>query len=128
MYRHFKNKQTIPKKENSKIMIGQNTSSKKMTSENLKKEIIEYKNEENKEYQESKIINLNVGGNIYSTTYGTLTQKIGYKTENYFTSLLNENFQIQKDEKGRIFIDRDGKYFRYILNFLRSSGDCKIKI
>jgi hypothetical protein len=99
-----------------------------MTSENLKKEIIEYKNEENKEYQESKIINLNVGGNIYSTTYGTLTQKIGYKTENYFTSLLNENFQIQKDEKGRIFIDRDGKYFRYILNFLRSSGDCKIKI
>jgi hypothetical protein len=44
--------------------------------------------------------------------------------------LFSDNFKIEYDDKERyklfnnfrIFIDRDGKYFRYILNFLRSGG------
>lgn len=29
--------------------------------------------------------------------------------------------EISRDENGRYFVDRDGKYFRYILNFIRSN-------
>ena len=29
--------------------------------------------------------------------------------------------EITRDENGRFFVDRDGKYFRYILNFIRSN-------
>jgi len=31
-------------------------------------------------------------------------------------------FQVETDEQGCVFIDRDGKHFRYILNYLRKGG------
>jgi hypothetical protein len=68
----------------------------------------------------NKIIRLNVGGVKYSTTMTTLTKYGG------FPSLLMKResdegaMDILRDSKGRIFIDRDGKIFKYILEFLRS--------
>ena len=65
------------------------------------------------------IINLNVGGTIYTTSRSTLTQ--------YPDSMLGAMFggklplENNKDSQGNYFIDRDGDLFKYILNFLRVS-------
>lgn len=34
--------------------------------------------------------------------------------------MLNDKYPLLKQEDGSIFIDRDGKHFRLLLNFLRS--------
>ena len=67
------------------------------------------------------IIEINVGGLLFMTTYETISQKID-GNENYFSLLLSGRFDVLKDKEGRIFIDRDGSYFKYILNYLRASG------
>ena len=63
------------------------------------------------------IIDLNVGGHIYTTSLSTLTK--------YPHSMLGVMFSgripVARDSKGNFFIDRDGQTFRFILNFLRSS-------
>ncbi len=63
------------------------------------------------------IINLNVGGVIYTTTHSTLTKYPDSMLSKMFTGLLPS----AQDSNGNYFIDRDGKLFRYILIFLRSS-------
>eukprot|EP01080_Neovahlkampfia_damariscottae_P009648 gene9648-1852_t len=70
---------------------------------------------------DSDIVTLNVGGNSYSTTYQTINQTF-FEKQNYFTTLLSGNFGVLKDDEGRIFIDRDGSNFKYILNYFRSAG------
>ncbi len=74
----------------------------------------------------SKMITLNVGGKIYTTSIETLTR--------YPDSMLGTMFRAQhgniggrldpsnKDEHGRFVIDRDGPMFRHVLNFLRESS------
>lgn len=63
------------------------------------------------------IVDLNVGGCLYTTSLDSLTR--------YPNSMLGIMFSgrrwIAKDSSGRFFIDRDGPLFRYVLNFLRSS-------
>ena len=63
------------------------------------------------------IINLNVGGKLYTTSISTLTK--------YPDSMLGRMFEgdlpSAKDARGNLVIDRDGKLFRYVLVFLRSS-------
>ena len=63
------------------------------------------------------IINLNVGGKLYTTSISTLTK--------YPDSMLGRMFEgdlpSAKDAHGSVVIDRDGKLFRYVLIFLRSS-------
>lgn len=63
-------------------------------------------------------VSLNVGGEIYTTTLDTLTH--------YRDSMLGAMFTGQipmlRDKSGHVFIDRDGKIFRYILNYLRSNS------
>ena len=65
----------------------------------------------------SDIITLNVGGTIYTTSRTTLTR--------YPTSMLgcmfSDRLPSTVDKSGNYVIDRDGKLFRYVLNFLRSS-------
>ena len=60
------------------------------------------------------MIQLNVGGIIYVTTKTTLCKSP------YFAGSLSEKFSVDVDRKGNIFIDRNGEYFGYILEFLRS--------
>ena len=71
---------------------------------------------------DSQIINLNVGGVYYTTTSKTLMAD----KDSIFVDMLSltprkdfEIYNIKKDEKGVYIIDRDGKLFRYILNWLR---------
>jgi len=61
-----------------------------------------------------KVIKLNVGGKKYETTYETLCSK-----QSMLSSMFSGRFQLLPDEDGFYFIDRDGKNFRYILNYLR---------
>uniref|UniRef100_A0A8C0G477 Potassium channel tetramerization domain containing 11 n=1 Tax=Chelonoidis abingdonii TaxID=106734 RepID=A0A8C0G477_CHEAB len=60
-------------------------------------------------------VTLNVGGTFYSTTLETLTR--------FPDSMLGAMFRgprpARTDRRGHYFIDRDGKAFRHVLNFLR---------
>uniref|UniRef100_UPI00398EBEAB BTB/POZ domain-containing protein KCTD11-like n=1 Tax=Pristiophorus japonicus TaxID=55135 RepID=UPI00398EBEAB len=62
-------------------------------------------------------VSLNVGGTLYTTQGETLSR--------YPDSMLGAMFRGQlasaRDQSGHLFIDRDGKPFRHILNYLRSS-------
>eukprot|EP01112_Ceratiomyxa_fruticulosa_P017831 TRINITY_DN5625_c0_g1_i1.p1 TRINITY_DN5625_c0_g1~~TRINITY_DN5625_c0_g1_i1.p1 ORF type:complete len:160 (-),score=10.66 TRINITY_DN5625_c0_g1_i1:59-538(-) len=65
----------------------------------------------------SRIVKLNVGGVLFTTTSSTLTSH----GENFFSGLLSGRFGDLKDENGAFFIDRNGEYFSHILEFLRTS-------
>ncbi|XP_026207796.1 BTB/POZ domain-containing protein KCTD21 [Anabas testudineus] len=64
------------------------------------------------------LVSLNVGGEIYTTTLDTLTRC----RDSMLGAMFTGQIPVVKDNRGNIFIDRDGKVFRYILNFLRSSA------
>jgi len=64
-----------------------------------------------------KIITLNVGGVLHTTTLSTLTSK-----ESMLRSMFSGNFTPTKlfDKDGNPFIDRNGKKFAIILEYLRT--------
>ncbi|XP_055902854.1 BTB/POZ domain-containing protein KCTD3 isoform X1 [Eupeodes corollae] len=64
----------------------------------------------------SEIINLNVGGQRFSTSRQTLT----WIPDTFFTALLSGRISSLRDENGAIFIDRDPFLFSVILNYLRT--------
>ncbi|KAM4699413.1 BTB/POZ domain-containing protein KCTD14 [Discoglossus pictus] len=65
----------------------------------------------------SPIVQLNIGGDIYTTTLSTLKKCPGSKLYEMF----NGQPKLRTDSEGRFFIDREGKNFKYILEYLRSS-------
>ncbi|XP_071947166.1 BTB/POZ domain-containing protein KCTD21-like [Antedon mediterranea] len=67
-----------------------------------------------------QIINLNVGGKHYVTNVSTLTMY----PDSMIGSMFSGRFPPVKDNRGSYVIDRDGKIFRYILNFLRTAQLC----
>lgn len=86
--------------------------------ERLKKLCINTVEDTNKsENQFPNVINLNVGGYLFTTSLSTLTK---YE-DSMLAVMFSGRHEIVKDENGRYFVDRDGKYFRYILNFIRSN-------
>ena len=64
----------------------------------------------------NQIINVNVGGCLYTTTLHTLLQK-----DSRLARMFDGSEPCPKDSQGNYFIDRDGTIFRYVLNFLRTS-------
>eukprot|EP01130_Rhizamoeba_saxonica_P005321 TRINITY_DN2137_c0_g1_i1.p1 TRINITY_DN2137_c0_g1~~TRINITY_DN2137_c0_g1_i1.p1 ORF type:complete len:356 (-),score=59.06 TRINITY_DN2137_c0_g1_i1:304-1371(-) len=62
-----------------------------------------------------QIIHLNVGGHYYDTTFSTLT----FLPDSMLGIMFSGRHNLITDSNGRYFIDRDGEYFRYVLNFLR---------
>uniref|UniRef100_A0A8C6XSH3 Potassium channel tetramerisation-type BTB domain-containing protein n=1 Tax=Naja naja TaxID=35670 RepID=A0A8C6XSH3_NAJNA len=66
-----------------------------------------------------EVIELNVGGQVYFTRLSTLTGLPHSLLWKMFTSKKETANDLAKDSKGRIFIDRDGFLFRYILDYLR---------
>ncbi|PFX30109.1 BTB/POZ domain-containing protein KCTD21 [Stylophora pistillata] len=67
----------------------------------------------------ASLIKLNVGGKIYKTTLDTLRKD----RDSVLCAMFSGRFELKADpEDGAYFIDRDGKLFRYILNYLRD-GD-----
>lgn len=64
------------------------------------------------------LITLNIGGTLYTTTNTTLCNPTAGDT--FFTSLLSGRFKSTLDKDGNFFIDRNGKYFKYVLEYLRT--------
>jgi hypothetical protein len=67
------------------------------------------------ESKRQNIAMLNVGGKRFATTYGTLTKY----PHSMLGAMFSGRFALSTDEKGRFFIDRDGRHFGTILNYLR---------
>lgn len=64
----------------------------------------------------SEIVELNVGGSIYTTSRTTLASN----SESMLARMTApDSLPTATDSNNRIFIDRDGPLFRYIVNFLR---------
>ncbi|XP_041458151.1 BTB/POZ domain-containing protein KCTD19-like [Lytechinus variegatus] len=67
----------------------------------------------------SEILGLNVGGKVYQTTKETLMRE----PNGYLATIISEkNLYKSRDKDGNFGIDRDGKLFRYVLNFLREGA------
>ncbi|KAJ4979791.1 hypothetical protein NE237_010571 [Protea cynaroides] len=62
-------------------------------------------------------VRLNIGGKKFCTTVDTLTQR---EPESMLAAMFSGRHTVSQDpEKGFVFVDRDGKHFRHILNWLR---------
>ena len=64
----------------------------------------------------SEIIKLNVGGHYFTTTLGTLRSD----PNSMLLIMVSRRFEQKPQEDGAFFIDRDGRHFRSILNYLRT--------
>ncbi|XP_054830123.1 BTB/POZ domain-containing protein KCTD14 [Eublepharis macularius] len=67
---------------------------------------------------QSQIVELNVGGEMFTTTLSTLKKHPRSKLAEMFAS---GQPKPRTDSEGRYFIDRPGTYFKYILEYLRSN-------
>ncbi|KAJ8879524.1 hypothetical protein PR048_020132 [Dryococelus australis] len=65
----------------------------------------------------SQYVKLNIGGTLYYTTIGTLT-----KHDTMLRAMFSGRMEVLTDSEGWILIDRCGKHFATILNFLRDGS------
>ncbi|KAM6173922.1 BTB/POZ domain-containing protein KCTD14 [Erethizon dorsatum] len=68
------------------------------------------------EFGVSTVVELNVGGQVFTTTTDTLRKLPGSRLAEVFS----DPATACKDAEGRFFIDRPGTYFQPILDYLRS--------
>ena len=61
-------------------------------------------------------IKLNVGGQHFTTSVQTLRKD----PNSMLAAMFSGKFEMKPSEDGSFFIDRDGTYFRFILNYLRN--------
>ncbi|XP_076143649.1 BTB/POZ domain-containing protein KCTD8 [Alosa pseudoharengus] len=64
-----------------------------------------------------EVVELNVGGQVYVTKRSTLVSVPDTTLHAMFTRCAPR--ELPRDSRGRVFIDRDGFLFRYVLDFLR---------
>jgi hypothetical protein len=92
----------------------------KEEKERLEKWSLQLKKEKefvaNQQIRSQKKIELDVGGKKFSTSLATLTSK----PDSMLAAMFSGRFPLEKDEKGRYFVDRNGKHFEKILEWLRS--------
>ena len=62
------------------------------------------------------IVKLNVGGQYFTTSLQTLTRD----PNSMLAAMFSGRHRIETTGDGTFFIDRDGTYFRFILNYLRN--------
>ncbi|XP_028404006.1 BTB/POZ domain-containing protein kctd15-like [Dendronephthya gigantea] len=62
------------------------------------------------------VLSLNIGGTIYTASLTTLTRC----SKSMLAAMFSGRMPLETDTNGNYFIDRDGKLFRHVLNFLRS--------
>lgn len=65
--------------------------------------------------EKRNIVALNVGGTTFATTLTTLTKN----PNSMLGAMFSGRYTLSTDDKKRYFIDRDGKHFGTILNYLR---------
>ena len=66
------------------------------------------------------ILNLNVGGIVYTTTLRTIARD----PNSLLGRMFSGTHEVARDSKGNYFVDRDGSLFRHVLNFLRTWELC----
>ena len=64
------------------------------------------------------VINLNVGGKLFATKLETLRKE----PRSLLAVMFDDQSKPDKDKDGCYFIDRSGKYFDHILNYLRDGS------
>jgi len=69
-------------------------------------------------------VKLDIGGRYYSSTVETLTSI----PDSLLAKIVLGDVPTERTSDNRIFIDRDGRHFRYILNFLRDPENFSIRI
>lgn len=94
---------------------------KELLEEKIKTQILQKVNDIEKEKNQIELLSrnkvvLDVGGIIYSTSLQTL---IKYK-DSKLAKLFSGHYNFEYDKEGKIFIDRNGKYFEYVLDSLRN--------
>lgn len=65
---------------------------------------------------DSEQVTLNVGGNLFTTSVMTLRNS---PSPSLFNAMFSGRHSLKPDEKGAYFVDRDGRHFHDILNYLR---------
>ncbi|KAL6080360.1 BTB/POZ domain-containing protein kctd6 [Balamuthia mandrillaris] len=72
--------------------------------------------------EDCDVVDLNIGGTFYSTTRTTLC-----RFDSMLRSMFSQRYSIQgRAADNRVFIDRDGELFKFVLQFLRD-GDLEVK-
>jgi hypothetical protein len=67
--------------------------------------------------QPEEWVTLNVGGQHFATTKALLSSA----PNSYFAKIFSGEVHVDTGPKGELMLDRDGEYFRVILNFLRDA-------
>ncbi|XP_066277211.1 BTB/POZ domain-containing protein KCTD7-like [Branchiostoma lanceolatum] len=62
------------------------------------------------------VVELNVGGTYFTTCLATLRKY----PESMLATMFSGRHRLARDKEGRYFIDRDGTYFKVVLDFLRT--------
>jgi hypothetical protein len=71
--------------------------------------------------EEDGVVDLNVGGTLYSTTRTTLLRH-----DSMLAAMFSGRHELKRRADGRVFIDRDGELFKYVLQYLRD-GDLDVE-
>lgn len=125
VYEDFLNKATA--KINDKVdqlrisLLDLINQEKESMIEKIKNTVNFYADEEGKRKKQLELLSqkkilLDVGGVYFTTSISTLTKYSNSKLAKLFSG----NFLLECDSEGRFFIDRNGKYFEYILDSLRN--------
>lgn len=70
--------------------------------------------------EDDGVVDLNVGGMLYSTTRTTLL-----RYDSMLAAMFSGRHELKRRADGRVFIDRDGELFKYVLQYLRD-GDLDV--
>jgi len=65
-----------------------------------------------------KKIRLDVGGTLFTTSLATM--QAVHEPQSMLAAMFGGRFELQEDENGHIFLDRDPTNFQHILNWLRN--------
>lgn len=120
-----KDELTLLKEKQEELLIKEKELEEKLKTILIQTE--ELRKEKEKEEKEKKrleelyqvkedVIVLNVGGKLISTTKATLTSE----KESMLFAMFSDRYKLTSDKDGYIFIDRNPKYFKIILEFLRT--------
>lgn len=80
-------------------------------------------NQQMSTHASQRYVKLNVGGRLFSTSLDTLT-----KQDNMLRAMFSGRLDVSTDADGYILIDRCGRHFEFLLNYLRDDDPTYVQI